>query len=109
MKQTITIKGVDVKLLEKQRITLGEVLCPDRMWARDGGSIILNSKEVEALAGIINMLDAWSDEIYHNEENSMLPFSCKFCHRPVDPTKAHLHDGEYVGECCWDERLRATE
>jgi len=36
-------------------------------------------------------------------------FSCKFCHRPVDPTTAHLHDGGYVGECCWDERLRTTK
>jgi len=35
---------------------------------------------------------------------------CKFCHKNVPGATAHLHEGEYVGDdCCWDERLRATE
>jgi len=34
---------------------------------------------------------------------------CKFCKKPIDPKEAHLHMGSYVGECCWDERLRITE
>jgi len=101
MKQTITIKGVDVKLLEKQRKIINRAV--DRM---DFETITLfGEEEVDALQGVMNMLDSWSDEIYHIKQS----FSCKFCHRPVDPAKAHLHDGEYVGECCWDERLRATE
>lgn len=36
--------------------------------------------------------------------------TCKFCHEQVPARTAHRHDGGYVGdECCWDERLRATE
>ena len=36
--------------------------------------------------------------------------ACKFCRQEVAVSTAHLHDGEYVGaDCCWDERLRATE
>lgn len=36
--------------------------------------------------------------------------TCSFCHKPIDPTTAHRHNGSYVGdECCWDERLRTTE
>jgi len=34
---------------------------------------------------------------------------CKFCHGAVSAAGAHRHDGGYVGECCWDERLRTTE
>ncbi|WP_067819901.1 hypothetical protein [Actinomadura kijaniata] len=35
---------------------------------------------------------------------------CKFCNKSVNATTAHRHDDGWVGdECCWDERLRATE
>lgn len=35
---------------------------------------------------------------------------CKFCGKLCVVRTAHLHDGKWVGdECCWDERLRATE
>lgn len=35
---------------------------------------------------------------------------CKICHQPCNAQAAHLHQGEYIGdECCWDERLRASE
>lgn len=35
--------------------------------------------------------------------------ACKFCKKEANIQTAHLHQGEYVGECCWDERLRITE
>lgn len=34
---------------------------------------------------------------------------CKFCKAELPVEEAHLHQGEYVGPCCWDERLRSTE
>jgi hypothetical protein len=34
---------------------------------------------------------------------------CKFCHEAVSEVGAHRHDGGWVGDCCWDERLRSTE
>ena len=34
---------------------------------------------------------------------------CKFCGKMAPLETAHRHDGGYVGECCWDERLKATE
>lgn len=34
---------------------------------------------------------------------------CKFCDNVIPAATTHRHQGEYVGECCWDERLRATE
>jgi len=36
---------------------------------------------------------------------------CKFCKAVIDSTSesSHFHDGGWVGECCWDERLRTTE
>lgn len=47
------------------------------------------------------------------EEQYMLSFSvgvCKFCHNHIPTDQwAHLHQGEWVGDCCFDERLRITE
>lgn len=34
--------------------------------------------------------------------------TCIFCHRQVPTDDAHLHQGKWVGPCCWDERLRTT-
>jgi len=34
---------------------------------------------------------------------------CKFCNEECDVSEAHVHQEEYVGECCWDERLRMTD
>jgi len=35
---------------------------------------------------------------------------CKFCNGVVPLNTAHKYDGRYVGDdCCWDERLRATD
>lgn len=34
---------------------------------------------------------------------------CKFCGRPTPAKTAHLHQNGWVGEECWDERLRSTE
>jgi len=36
--------------------------------------------------------------------------TCKLCGFACARATAHMHQGDYVGdECCWDERLRATE
>jgi hypothetical protein len=35
--------------------------------------------------------------------------SCTFCGQPVLADTAHRHNHGWVGSCCWDERLRATE
>jgi hypothetical protein len=34
---------------------------------------------------------------------------CIFCEKQVEARTAHLHRGKYVGDCCWDERLRTSE
>lgn len=34
---------------------------------------------------------------------------CKFCLQDAPSKTAHLHQEQYVGECCWDERLRSSE
>jgi hypothetical protein len=36
--------------------------------------------------------------------------SCGLCDQPINSRTAHRHGSlGWVGECCWDERLRATE
>ena len=63
------------------------------------------------------------DFVVYDEMNKCLAFDwngdestvetevcCKFCHKQAPADTAHLHDGGWVGDdCCWDERLRATE
>lgn len=42
------------------------------------------------------------------EEESTV--TCSLCSKPCKERTAHVHQDEWIGdECCWDERLRATE
>lgn len=34
---------------------------------------------------------------------------CSLCGSEVTAQQAHLHQGKYIGDCCWDERLKASE
>lgn len=35
---------------------------------------------------------------------------CKLCSQPCLLRTAHIHQGDYIGdECCWDDRLKASE
>lgn len=34
---------------------------------------------------------------------------CSLCGRLGKGTMVHLHKGRYIGDCCWDERLRTTQ
>jgi len=46
---------------------------------------------------------------YCAEKASIFSVECSICNELCEAKTAHLHQDEYVGECCWDERLRATE
>lgn len=64
---TITLEKVDKKLLEKQRKILGELSLSINIHFSETPrkKVILVPvaiDEAEALSGIVNMLDAWSDE-----------------------------------------------
>lgn len=34
---------------------------------------------------------------------------CSLCGKLLLAHEAHLHQSKMIGDCCWDERLRATE
>jgi hypothetical protein len=34
---------------------------------------------------------------------------CSLCGEIASPETAHLHQDEWIGECCWDDRLKASE
>lgn len=34
---------------------------------------------------------------------------CKLCKEKHPPSSVHRHDGRYICDNCWDERLRNTE
>ena len=59
MCQTLIIEKVDFDLLEQQRATLQKVV-------EDG---TISQLDRERLRGLMNMLNDWSDERYHNEHS----------------------------------------
>lgn len=34
---------------------------------------------------------------------------CSLCHKMAFLENANLHQGKWIGECCWDERLKNSE
>lgn len=34
---------------------------------------------------------------------------CSLCGDLVPISEAHLHQDKWIGECCWDDRLKASE
>ena len=72
--ETITIKKIDTKLLEEQRKTLNKLITIiERQKKKVSDNwyivkVVLDNNEIEALEGISNMLDNWSDENYFNKE-----------------------------------------
>lgn len=44
-----------------------------------------------------------------NYDNVFKKVKCKFCKSYIKKQTAYRHDGKWVGECCWDDRLKTTE
>jgi len=59
---TLTIEKVDLELLDKQRKILNKFL-----FVSDSCEV-LTDDEVEALEGLANMLDDWSDQRYFEDK-----------------------------------------
>jgi len=55
--ETLPLSGVSFALLEKQRLTLATIK-PEQ----------LTPEQMQAVEGIQNMLDAWSDEVYFRDK-----------------------------------------
>jgi hypothetical protein len=59
----LRIDNIDLDLLEEQRKLLQEVM--DQIYGKEkdgAATVTLTHDQIEALKGIENMLDAWSDE-----------------------------------------------
>lgn len=60
--------------------------------------------------GAVEAILNWIDENVEVEGDEDEVVVCSFCDEECDPKTAHMHQGEYIGhECCWDERLKASE
>ena len=47
------------------------------------------------------------EEMEEMEDEALL--MCSLCHAMSPAKTAHLHQGGYIGECCWDDRLKSSE
>lgn len=63
MSKTLKIKNVDFRLLDKQRLCLSNVAHALEQ------SDFTSGEEDELLAGLLSMLDHWSDERYFAKKN----------------------------------------
>lgn len=61
----------------------------------------LQARRVAALLQIIEHAQQY-------QSGALGRVTCIFCHNQVSTSEAHLHQGKWVGPCCWDERLRTT-
>jgi len=85
----------------------------------DTSEILLIKKKAEAFDAIVGYLFADPDNLDWNMETlqevteivaHVVPLTtCAFCGRAILFSTAHYHDGDLIGDCCWDERLRASE
>lgn len=57
---TLVIDGVDLKLLKHQTRVLAQTLININ---KGDFSLLLNHYEVDALEGVVNMLEAWLDDV----------------------------------------------
>ncbi len=67
MNQDIIIRNVDPAMLDRQRLTLQRAIGILRQYMNTGSKEI-SCKDVEALEGIQNMLDDWSDRRFRGED-----------------------------------------
>jgi hypothetical protein len=79
---------------------------------------VVEAKDEDEAVEIVNQLS--TDELDTVSSEHEFPLAevavveeqvvCSACRHLCASEKAHLHQGEWIGdECCWDERLRASE
>lgn len=66
---TLEIQNVHLRLLEEQRLILGQTLHVIEYKA-SRSILVLDKEAIDALFGILDMLDKWSDE-YRNQAEEM--------------------------------------
>jgi hypothetical protein len=79
----------------------------ERTGADDGAVLDLLCDYIDNQGDSEALRDFLAD--YDDPEQFMPTTDCKLCGKTHPAVDCHLHQGEYVGPCCWDERLRMTE
>ena len=65
---------------------------------------------------VCGIIGPGADPVYHPEEylhgsdaTAALLVTCARCDRDCLAASAHAHHGQWIGYCCWDDRLKMTE
>jgi hypothetical protein len=76
------------------------------------GDPVVTMDETGALHGLESATEFWVIYAAARKliaDSATAAVKCVTCHKDAPAATAHLHQGKWIGECCWDERLRSTE
>ena len=73
--------------------------------AHDAGSIMTTPMEYRSLLSLWKAKEARAARDKEKSSGSKMMKPCSMCKKPIDVSTAYVHQGDFVGECCWDERL----
>ncbi len=95
----LVIRGVDLSLLERQRLWLGELL--DTLKGTEE-PVDVWGERLAALEGVVGMLDTWSDRRALMEPQKPLQAiaMCSRCEAMLAPTRMLVKDGEFLCAGC---------
>lgn len=92
------------RLAEEQGIQVQELQMPAPWRVLFGPE---PATEEEITAALKELGDVGSGLPMVDPEDDMV--ICMFCYKQAPRETARVHQTNWVGECCWDERLRATQ
>ena len=80
----------------------------------DGENVDINEGSANQEVSCVHCGSVWIDTYklvgYDVKTAPETRVKCSLCGEPCNIGTAHIHQDDWIGdECCWDERLRASE
>ena len=77
----------------------------------EGREVTTGNGEATQEMSCLSCGQVWFDEytltaLTLGEDSTVL---CSLCHQPTPASTAHLHPSAWIGDECWDDRLKASE
>ena len=91
-------------------VSVESLVHPDELAEMDMEQRVIAAVDERVLEDAANVTSHWLDKFEVLGTREVKTVTCSLCGNECSAAKAHLHQDKWVGdECCWDERLRASE